>query len=350
MVILNGEVGKDITLAKIVTLIDNGETEFYLNSHGGSLVEGFAIRDYLKNSSKEIIIRGIGMVASSATIILSSTKKRISLPSTKYVLHNPTTEVRGDATAIEKTVVDLRNYENEIAEIYASFGYATKEDFLDLMAKDKIISAKEALALGIITEIQDISNNVYKSEIQINNEHNMESNTVNKFMARISKLLGFKNYVAQAADGTTLDFGQDVTEESQIEVGSPCSAENGKYILPSGTSVTVEDNLVTEVTQDTSNAEQGGDVTELTNKVTELTAQIKDLTAAVDSKDAKLNEVESANEKLLGELQNAVKQFKDEQSKFSGGQKPEIVDNIAVDATKGASKRSKLLTIYNQTF
>lgn len=349
MVILIGEVGTDITLQKIATAVSNGETEFMLNSYGGSLLEGLAIRDYLKNADKEITITGIGIVASSATLIMSGAKRRLSSNSAKYVLHNPTTHTQGDATAIEKTVVDLRNFENEIANIYSSFGSATQEQFLALMKEDKMISAQEALALGLVTEIQDISNNLYKQTNQTKTKKPMETNAVKQFIKGFSKFLGFKNYVAQAGDGTTLDFGADVADESQIKIGVYCSADNGTYVLPSGTSVTVESNIVTDIVPATSNKEAEAQVTQLTNKITELTNKISEITTQLATKDSEIESVKSEAKQLYTDFQNAVNELKSEKSKFSGGTAPELIENTVIENNRMAdNKKNRAINVFRK--
>lgn len=342
MVTLSGEVGVDITFQKVSEYLNNGETEFLLYSYGGSLTEGLSIRDLLLNSKKEITITPIGFVASAATLILLGAKNRPSSNTASFLIHNPYTSTQGDATKIEKTVTDLRNFENKIANIYSEAGKATVEQFLNIMAQDKIITAQEALDLGLITEIKDI-----KNVFNLNIDNQMDIKSFGNALLSIMKKLGVKNYVAQAADGTSLDFGADTMDESQIKVGGYCGAADGTYVLASGLRVTVVNNEITEVVAPTENESVETTITNQEAQVVELTNKITSLESELTERDQKIKEMQNAAMSLKNDFDSLVKTLEAEKKKFSDGKKPDIV-NDTNEEQNFVSKKSKYLNLYRK--
>jgi ATP-dependent protease ClpP protease subunit len=343
MVTLSGEVGVDITFQKVSEYLNNGETDFLLYSYGGSLTEGLSIRDLLLNSKKEITITPIGFVASAATLILLGAKNRPSSNTASFLIHNPYTSTQGDATKIEKTVTDLRNFENKIANIYSEAGKATVEQFLNIMAQDKIITAQEALDLGLITEIKDL-----KNVFNLNIDNQMDTKTFGSSMLNtLKKYFGFKNYVAQAADGTSLDFGADTMDESQIKVGGYCGAADGTYVLASGLSVTVVSNEITEVVAPAENESVETTITNQEAQVVELTNKITSLESELTERDQKIKEMQNAALSLKNDFDSLVKTLEAEKKKFSDGKKPDIV-NDTKEEQNFVSKKSKYLNLYRK--
>ena len=100
-IILQGEIGNEITLAEM-----QGLTEFVINSPGGSLFEGLAMYDLIKNTGVEVGV--IGIAASAATLPLIASKTRWGTPNSRYLIHNPWNMAIGDSKDIQKTVMKLK--------------------------------------------------------------------------------------------------------------------------------------------------------------------------------------------------------------------------------------------------
>jgi len=64
---------------------------------------------------------------------------------------------------------------------------------------------------------------------------------------------GIKMITVTTADGTLLDFGEDITEESQIQVGSTATVDgspaSGEYVLNDGRTLVFENGAVTEIVE-----------------------------------------------------------------------------------------------------
>src|SRR6185295_4328716 len=80
---------------------------FYINSPGGSVYDALAIYDTMQYITNDVQTVGIGMQASAAAFLLSSgTKgKRLLLPNSTVMVHQPSSGTRGKVTDQE---IDLR--------------------------------------------------------------------------------------------------------------------------------------------------------------------------------------------------------------------------------------------------
>ena len=91
----------------------------FVNSPGGSADSGFAIYDLFRFSPCPIITVANGVVASAAvTIFLGGAQgKRLTMPNARFLLHQPSTATRGQASDIDITareIVKIRRRYNEI--------------------------------------------------------------------------------------------------------------------------------------------------------------------------------------------------------------------------------------------
>lgn len=91
----------------------------FVNSPGGSADSGFAIYDLFRFSPCPITTVANGVVASSAVLIFLGAPqgRRVSLPSARFLLHQPSTATRGQASDIDITareIIKLRRRYNEI--------------------------------------------------------------------------------------------------------------------------------------------------------------------------------------------------------------------------------------------
>lgn len=91
----------------------------FVNSPGGSADSGFAIYDLLRFSPCPVRTVANGVVASAAVLIYLGAEKgqRHSLPNARFLLHQPSTMVRGQSSDIDiaaREIVKLRRRYNEI--------------------------------------------------------------------------------------------------------------------------------------------------------------------------------------------------------------------------------------------
>ncbi|WP_370296904.1 ATP-dependent Clp endopeptidase proteolytic subunit ClpP [Rossellomorea marisflavi] len=131
------------------------DISLYINSPGGSTSAGFAIFDTMEYITPEVRTICTGMAASfGAMLLLAGTKgKRMALPNSEIMIHQPLGGARGQATDLEisaKRIVKLRKHLNEI--IAERTGKPLEQVGVDT-DRDYFMTAEGALEYGIIDHI-----------------------------------------------------------------------------------------------------------------------------------------------------------------------------------------------------
>ena len=131
------------------------DIKLYINSPGGVVYDGLAIYDTIQFISPDVQTIGIGLQASMGAFLLSSgTKgKRFALPSSRIMIHQPSSGTQGKVTDQEITLREslfLKKYLNEI--LAKNTGQKLSKIEQD-MERDFWMSADEAKKYGIIDEV-----------------------------------------------------------------------------------------------------------------------------------------------------------------------------------------------------
>ena len=182
-VYIYSEVGGHDVNAK--TFIDELKTikdkniDVHINSLGGSVFDGLAIYNALKNHSKKVTTKVEGIAASIASVIAMAGDTIEMAENSLFMIHNPFAMSGGDANELRKTANILDKIRNEIAGIYASKSTQTAEHFVDLMNVETWFNSNETMELGLINGITQplkIENNYDISKFQ--NITNEKINTI----------------------------------------------------------------------------------------------------------------------------------------------------------------------------
>jgi ATP-dependent Clp protease protease subunit len=124
--ILVGEEVSDALYRKIASTLlvleqkdPNGLITVLVNSPGGSADSGFAMYDLLRFTSCPVRTIANGLVASAAVLVFLAAPpgSRLSLPSSRFLLHQPSTVTRGQSTDIDiaaRQIIELRRRYNVI--------------------------------------------------------------------------------------------------------------------------------------------------------------------------------------------------------------------------------------------
>lgn len=127
----------------------------YINSPGGSVTAGLAIYDTMQYVKPDISTICIGQAASMAAILLcAGTKgKRLSLPHSRILIHQPMGGVQGQATDIEihaKEIIKIKHILNNIISKHTGMDISKVEKDTE---RDYFMDAEEALAYKLIDSI-----------------------------------------------------------------------------------------------------------------------------------------------------------------------------------------------------
>jgi ATP-dependent Clp protease protease subunit len=127
----------------------------YINSPGGSVTAGFAIYDTMQHIRADVSTICLGQAASMGAFLLSSGKKgkRMALPHSRVLIHQPLGGAQGQATDIEIQAQEILRIKKSLNEILAAnTGQSIKKIEKDT-DRDYIMTPQEALEYGMIDKV-----------------------------------------------------------------------------------------------------------------------------------------------------------------------------------------------------
>ena len=128
---------------------------FYINSPGGSVTAGMAIYDTMNFIKCDVSTICIGMAASMGAFLLSSgTKgKRIALPNSEIMIHQPLGGARGQATDIKIQADLILRTRDNLNRILANNTGRSIEEIARDTERDNFMTADEACAYGLVDKV-----------------------------------------------------------------------------------------------------------------------------------------------------------------------------------------------------
>jgi ATP-dependent Clp protease protease subunit len=131
------------------------DIQFYINSPGGSVTAGMAIYDTMQYIKCDVSTICIGMAASMGAFLLSSgTKgKRIALPNSEIMIHQPSAGTQGKVTDMEIDVEHFLKIKKNLNEILSHNTGKPVEQIKQDSERDNWMSASEALEYGLIDQV-----------------------------------------------------------------------------------------------------------------------------------------------------------------------------------------------------
>ena len=130
---------------------------FYINSPGGSVTAGMAIYDTMKFIKCDVSTICIGMAASMGAFLLSSgTKgKRIALPNSQIMIHQPLGGAKGQATDIKIQAELILRTRDNLNRILSENTGRTIDEIARDTERDNFMTSQQALEYGLIDKIYD---------------------------------------------------------------------------------------------------------------------------------------------------------------------------------------------------
>src|SRR5574344_35551 len=127
----------------------------YINSPGGSVTAGLAIYDTMQHIRADVSTICLGQAASMGAVLLSSgTKgKRLALPHSRVLIHQPLGGAQGQATDIEIQAAEILRIKKNLNEILASNTGQTIKKIEKDTDRDYILAPEEAVEYGLIDKV-----------------------------------------------------------------------------------------------------------------------------------------------------------------------------------------------------
>ena len=129
----------------------------YINSPGGSITAGMAIYDTMNYIKCDVSTICIGMAASMGAFLLAAGApgKRLALPNSEIMLHQPLGGMQGQATDIKIHADRIIRIRQTLNEILAEKTGKTVEQIAHDTERDNFLSALEAKEYGLIDKVID---------------------------------------------------------------------------------------------------------------------------------------------------------------------------------------------------
>ena len=129
----------------------------YINSPGGSVSAGMSVFDTMQFVKPDVSTLCMGMAASMGSFLLmaGAKGKRISLPNSKIMIHQPSGGAQGQATDIEIHAREILKTREQLNRIYADRTGQTIEKIAADMERDFYMSPDEAKTYGLIDQVID---------------------------------------------------------------------------------------------------------------------------------------------------------------------------------------------------
>ena len=160
-ILLSGEINKESAenFNKQLLIMESNNRELpvyvYIDSPGGDVSAGFAIYDMIRFVSCPVILIGNGLIASAAALILLSVPKerRVGLPDSEYLIHQPLSGMKGTATEIQIHAANLAKTKEKLNKIISEATGTDLEKVKVDTERDYWLNAEEALEYGLISKI-----------------------------------------------------------------------------------------------------------------------------------------------------------------------------------------------------
>jgi ATP-dependent Clp protease protease subunit len=161
VVFLSGEVNEPVANLIIAQLLHlesmdpDKDIALYINSPGGSVVDGLAIYDTMQFVKPDVATYCVGQCASMGAVLLAAGApgKRFALPHSRVLIHQPWGGTQGQASDIEIQAKEILRLREELNQILARHTGKTIKQIHKDTDRDNIMTAKDAMTYGLVDEV-----------------------------------------------------------------------------------------------------------------------------------------------------------------------------------------------------
>ena len=138
-----------------LTSVDERDINMYINSPGGSVVDGLGLVDTMNYISCDVSTLCIGMAASMGSVLLSNGAKgkRFVLPHSRVMIHQVSSSQSGTLADLEIEIEQTRRCKNDVYKILADNTGKTFEEMEALCDRNNWFIGQEAVDLGIADKV-----------------------------------------------------------------------------------------------------------------------------------------------------------------------------------------------------
>jgi ATP-dependent Clp protease protease subunit len=154
---IDDTVANDV-MAQLLTLESmdpDRDIMMYINSPGGSFTALTAIYDTMQFIRPDVMTICLGQAASAAAVLLAggAKGKRMALENARILIHQPYSEGGGQGSDIEIQAAEIQRMRSLLEKMLAKDSGKPVEEVSKDIERDKILTAEEAVAYGIIDQV-----------------------------------------------------------------------------------------------------------------------------------------------------------------------------------------------------
>ena len=159
-ILLSDQITRELAedVLAMLLLLEQEDTKsiinIYINSPGGEVDAGFAIYDMARFIEAPVRCVSAGLVASAAVIVLlaADKKNRLSLPNSRFLLHQPSAGVRGSTADIEIEANEILRVRERINSLISSETGQPIEKVMNDTRRNFWMDVAEAKKYGLIAK------------------------------------------------------------------------------------------------------------------------------------------------------------------------------------------------------
>lgn len=163
IVFVNGPIDDTVSAlvcAQLLSLESDSpkkEIALYINSPGGVVTSGFAIYDTMQYIRSPVSTVCMGFAASMASFLLMAGEpgRRIALPNTRILLHQPSGGFQGKASDIARHAEDIIKMKHRMLELYSEHCGRSLVEVERTLDRDHFMNAQEAKAWGLVDHVYE---------------------------------------------------------------------------------------------------------------------------------------------------------------------------------------------------
>jgi len=131
------------------------DISLYINSPGGSIYAGMAIYDTMQFIKPDVSTMCVGVAMSMGSLLLTggARGKRMALPNSRILIHQPSAGFEGQSTDIEIHAREILRTRKRIDEIYAQHTGQSEERVHADMERDRFLTAQQSVEYGLIDRV-----------------------------------------------------------------------------------------------------------------------------------------------------------------------------------------------------
>ena len=131
------------------------DIQLYINSPGGSVTAGMAIYDTMQQVRPDVVTICYGLAASMGAFLMAAgaAGKRMSLPSSRIMIHQPLGGAQGQAVDIEIQAKEILYHKRKLNELLAHHTGQPLDRLEADTERDFFMSAAEAKDYGLLDQV-----------------------------------------------------------------------------------------------------------------------------------------------------------------------------------------------------